>query len=115
MHEYSITCSIVEILKEKIKEHDIKKVKKINFEVSPFAYIEPESVKFYYDFLTRDNFSLKSAVLDFSKKEIKMRCMSCGKTFKTKDFDSRCIYCSSNDTVVIKNDNDDIKIVSIET
>ncbi|MEA2015411.1 MAG: hydrogenase maturation nickel metallochaperone HypA [Actinomycetota bacterium] len=116
MHEYSITCSVVEILKEKIEEHDIKKVKKINFEVNPLAYIEPESVEFYYDFLTRDVYSLKSAVLNFSKKEVIMKCMSCGKTFKTEDFNSRCIYCSSDDTRVIKKDDgENIKIVSIET
>ncbi len=116
MHEYSITCSIVEILKDIIKEHDIKKVKNINFKVSPFAYIEPQSVEFYYSFLTKNNYALKKASLNFSRNDITMKCMSCGKAFETKDFNSRCIYCSSDDARVIKNDNEDeIKIVSIET
>jgi len=113
MHEYSITCSIIEILNDLIKKHNIKKVKKVNFELSPLAHIEPQSIKFYYDFLTRENYILKRADLNFIKKEIEIECKSCGKIFKSKTFSSRCIYCSGNKTKIIY--TDDIKIISIET
>jgi len=39
MHEYSITCSILEILNKIIKEKKIKKVKVINFEITPLLQI----------------------------------------------------------------------------
>jgi len=118
MHEYSITCSIIEILKEKVEEHNIKKIKKINFRISPFSHIDPESIEFYYNFLAKNDYVLKMANLKFSKSSIKMKCISCGKTFKTNDVNSLCPYCSSDNTRLVKNDYDDeeeIKIVSIET
>jgi len=58
MHEYSITCSIIEILKEAVKENNIKRIKKINFRLSPLSHIEPQSIEFYYNFLTKNDYKL---------------------------------------------------------
>jgi len=116
MHEYSITCSIIEILKEAVKENNIKRIKKINFRLSPLSHIEPQSIEFYYNFLTKNDYKLKMASLNFKRRDIAMKCVSCGKTFKTKDVNSLCPYCSSDNTRLIEDENDDeIKIVSIET
>ncbi len=113
MHEYSITCSIVEILNDLIKKHNIKKLKKVNFELGPLAHLEPQSIEFYYNFLTEDNPILKNANLNFKKNKVKIECRSCGKTFQSKTFVSRCIYCSGDKIRIVE--SDDIKIVSIET
>ena len=113
MHEYSITCSIIKILNDLIRKHKIKKLKKINFEISTLAHIEPQSIEFYYNFLTRNSKVLKDASLEFKKDKIKIKCSICGKSFKSENIVSNCIYCSGNKLRIIN--SDDIKIISIET
>ena len=113
MHEYSITCSIIKILNDLIRKHKIKKIKIINFEISTLAHIEPQSIEFYYNFLTRNSKVLKDASLEFRKDKIKIECSICGKSFKSENIVSNCIYCSGNKLRIIN--SDDIKIISIET
>jgi hydrogenase nickel incorporation protein HypA/HybF len=113
MHEYSITCSIIEILNEQIKKHNIKKIKKISFELGPFAHIEPQSIEFYYDYLARDNHVLHKAILDFKRKKIEIKCMDCEKTFLSEKILHECKYCSGSRVKILE--CDDIKIISIET
>ena len=112
MHEYSITCSIVEILCDLIKKHNIKKIKKVSFEISRLAHIEPQSIEFYYNFITKDNKALKDSILEFKEGKIKIEFKTCGKSFYSENIGSKCIYCSGEKTKTA--DNDDIKIISIE-
>ena len=114
MHEYSITCSILDILNKVLKENKIKKIKRINFEISSIAHIEPDSIEFYYKFLTKDNNILKSAKLKFKKKKIQIKCEDCKEISDIGNFFiSECPKCSSRKTKVL--DEDDIKIISVET
>jgi len=117
MHEYSITCSILEILEKIIKEKNLKKIKKVKFELSKLASIEPESIKFYFDFLTAENQKLKGAILKFKKNKLKLVCCKCGKIFESNaEFDIsnvKCPDCGSENTQL--SEEDDIRIVSVET
>ena len=114
MHEYSIACSILDILKKVVKENKIKKIKEIDFEISSIAHVEPRSIEFYYDFLTRDNNVLKGARLKFVKKKAQVRCEDCGKISEIEDiFIAECPKCSSRKIKFV--DFDEIKIVSVET
>lgn len=116
MHEYSITCSILEILNKVINEKKLIKIRKINFEISKIASIEPESIKFYFDFLTAENQILKGAILKFKKNKLKLACTSCGKTFDCDaEFDIsgvKCPDCGSDNTHI--REEDDIKIISVQ-
>jgi len=112
MHEYSITCSIIEILYDLIKKYNIKKLKKVSFEISPLAQIEPQSIEFYYNFMTKENGTLKGAGLEFKKGKIKFECKTCEKYFTSENLISNCIYCSGEK--IKATDIDDIKIISIE-
>ncbi len=114
MHEYSISCSIMEILGKVIKENKITKIKKINFEISSIANIEPLSIEFYYNFLAKDNKALKNAKLLFKKIKMKVKCKDCNKFSEMEDiFLTHCLNCSSKNIRVVK--SDEIKILSIET
>jgi len=116
MHEYSITCSILKILDKVINEKKLKKIKIINFELSRVASIEPESVKFYFDFLTAENQSLKGAILKFKKNKLKFVCSKCGKIFESDTefdiFNIQCPVCKSENAQI--QEEDDIRIVSIQ-
>ncbi len=113
MHEYSITSSIVSILDDVGKKNKLKKIKKVNIDLNPIASIEPDSINFYYEFMTKNNSLLKDSVLVFNKQKIKIECRECGIIFKKENFVPECPECGSNR---VKNINiDDIKIISVET
>lgn len=112
MHEYSITISIVEILKKLTNEKKLSKIEKVNFEISPITHIEPESIRFYFDYLTGEDEILKNAELIFYTKRMKIRCEDCKKTFESEEISVVCPKCGGKNTKLI--DPDDIRIVSIE-
>ena len=113
MHEYSITSSMVNILEDVAKKNKLEKISKVNIDLNPIANIEPDSINFYYDFLTRDNKLLKGSELIFSIQRIKIECRDCGSIYKKKEFVPECPKCESSN---VKNINiDDIKIISVET
>ncbi len=113
MHEYSITCSIIEILERITKEKKVDKIIQIDFEVNEYASVEPDSVKFYYEFLTRDNPVLKDARLNFRIIRTDVLCNNCGAVFRVDIYPFVCPECGS---VNIKFQNlDDIKITALHT
>jgi hydrogenase nickel insertion protein HypA len=112
MHEFSITSSIIDILKNTIKDRDIKKIKKVNFFVNPYGGVEPESIKFYYKFLTKDYSVLKDAKLIFKKEKIRITCNKCGECFEVFKLNPACRKCASTDISILF--PEDIKIKSIE-
>jgi hydrogenase nickel incorporation protein HypA/HybF len=113
MHEYSITSSIIEILEDIGKKNKLDKIKKVNFTVSPVASIEPESIRFYYQYLSKDNNLLKGAELVFEKSKLNVKCLSCNKEFTCKEFQPICPGCGSSNVLV--QETDEIKIMSVET
>jgi len=113
MHEYSITSSIVNILEDVAKKNNLKKISKVNIDLDPIANIEPDSINFYYEFLTRDNKLLKGAKLIFSIKKIKIKCRNCNEVFEKDEFIPKCPKCRSSKVKNIA--ADDIKIISVET
>jgi hydrogenase nickel insertion protein HypA len=116
MHEYSITCSILEILDKIVNEKKLKKINKVNFELSRIASIEPESIKFYFDFLTAENQTLKGAILKFKKNKLKLVCSKCGKIFESNAefdfFNAKCPDCGNGNAHI--REEDDIRIISIQ-
>lgn len=113
MHEYSITTSIIDILEDTGRKNSLERIKKVSFELNPISSIEPESIRFYYEYLTRDNDLLKNAELVFEKININMKCISCDHKFTKKEFKLVCPECGSTNISVPE--ADDIKIISVET
>ncbi len=115
MHEYSITTSLIQIIEKIVKEKKIKKVEKVNLEINPLASIEPDSIKFYFEFLTKENPELKDAEINFKKVKIKVKCSNCDFIFYLEDLMDKCPNCGSycfDKSLYI--DIEDIKIVSLE-
>jgi len=76
------------------------------------AGLNPESIKFYYEFLTKDDSDLKDAKLIFKKEKIKINCNNCGESFEVFKLFSICRKCASTNLSI--SFPDDIKIKSIE-
>lgn len=115
MHEFSITSSIIDILKKVVSEKKVIKVDKINIEINPLASIEPESVRFYYDYLTASDPILKGAELNFVKASMEIKCKNCNFIYKTDDIFLKCPKCGSySGSGLFNPDMDDIRIISID-
>jgi hydrogenase nickel incorporation protein HypA/HybF len=113
MHEYSITASIIEILEKIGKEKGLKKISTINFELNPIASIEPESIRFYFDYLTGENKLLKGAKLVFKTADIEISCLECGSKSQKKEISPLCPDCGSGNTRI--KGGEDLRIISVET
>jgi hydrogenase nickel insertion protein HypA len=111
MHEYSITCSIIEIVKKISVEKKVSKVSKIDLEINPAASLEPDSIKFYYEFLTRDDNILKNARLVFKNPEKKVKCSHCSALYLPEGFPAICPKCLKINP--INGNIDDIRIVAV--
>ncbi len=53
MHEFAITQSMLELVLEQAKEAGTKKVEKINLIIGEMSGYVEESVRFYFDFLSK--------------------------------------------------------------
>jgi len=112
MHEFSITSSIIDILNNIINDRDIKKIIKINFYINSYGGIEPESIRFYFEYLTKDSKVFKGSKLIFKKEKIKITCNDCGECFEVSKLRSTCRKCASSNISVLF--PEDIRIKSIE-
>lgn len=113
MHEYSITSSIVNIVEDIRKKNNLKKISKVNFELNPLANIEPDSIRFYYEYMTSDKKTLKDAQLIFNIVKLEIKCKDCSNLFEREEFIPVCPRCGSSRVNI--SDADDIKIISVET
>ena len=111
MHEYSITYSIIDIVKKIIDEKKVSRVSRIDFEINPAASLEPDSIKFYYEFLTRDDIILNGAKLVFKKPGKKIKCGECGALYSAKGFPAVCPKCLKINP--INGNIDDIRIIAL--
>ena len=113
MHEYSITSSIVNIIEDIGKKNNLKKVNRVNFDLNPLANIEPDSIRFYYEYMTAGNKMLKNAQLIFNIVKLKIICKNCDNLFEREEFIPVCPKCGSSKVKI--SDADDIKIISVES
>ncbi|MGM0365342.1 MAG: hydrogenase maturation nickel metallochaperone HypA [Actinomycetota bacterium] len=113
MHEYSITSSIIDIIKKNIKGKNTGRVTKVNIELSTLSQIEPQSVRFYYQVLTKKEDDLKDAELVFERKPVKLVCGDCSRTSEIDNFLILCPRCRSRNVSLA--DTEEIRLVSVET
>jgi hydrogenase nickel insertion protein HypA len=113
MHEYSLVVSLIEILNKISIEKGVDKIKKVNIILGPFGGIEKESIKFYYNFLVKENNLLKDSKLSFKKQKIKIKCLNCLKDFETEKMVKECKYCGSNKLRIMETDEMILKSIEV--
>ena len=111
MHEYSITSSLIEIIRRIIKEKNLAVVERVDIELNPLSSLEAQSIRFYYEFLTKEDSILKNSRLKFHNVSIKIKCEKCGRTYIVKSFPASCPGCKEFN--VYRGTADDIRIKSI--
>lgn len=94
MHELAITQSMLDVVLEEAKKADAREVAKINLVIGEMTGFVEDSVKFYFDFLSKGT-PAEGAALSFTIIPIKARCRACDNLFQTKEFDWICPGCGS--------------------
>lgn len=75
------------------------KVTRINLVLGEFSTVMPESVRFYFDIISRDT-PAEGAELDFRRTKLLARCQACGGEFEVVEFDFTCPGCKGEKTEV---------------
>ncbi len=111
MHELAITQSMIELVIEQAKQAGAKKVEKINLIIGEMSGYVEESVRFYFDFLSKGTVA-EGAALSFNMVSAKARCRNCGKVFKIKEFDWICPNCGQSGLDITA--GNELRVESIE-
>jgi hydrogenase nickel incorporation protein HypA/HybF len=80
MHELGVTQNILEIALEHARKAHARKIRRIHLVIGELSGIVDESVKFYFDFVSKGTMA-EGAELTFQKKPALLRCRSCGQAF----------------------------------
>ncbi len=94
MHELSIVLSILDIVEEKVREHQACAVESIELEIGQLAGIEWEAMDFAWDAAVRGTV-LENSSREIRKVEGRARCQECGEVFPCPVLFSPCPTCGS--------------------
>src|SRR4030043_706550 len=92
MHEYSVTESIINILKKEFDGKEKNKIIKINLVIGKYSGFSPESIDFYFKILKKDTI-FNSAELNFIIKDIELECPDCKNKFISDSVFAICKIC----------------------
>jgi hydrogenase nickel incorporation protein HypA/HybF len=95
MHELAITQSMLELVLKQAEQAKAKEIGKINLVIGEMTGVVGESVRFYFDFLSKGT-PAENAELTFKMVPTKARCRNCGESFELGEFDWTCPYCQGN-------------------
>jgi hydrogenase nickel incorporation protein HypA/HybF len=94
MHEFSVTRSLVELLKQEADKNNLKTVKRINIRLGKFTGFSPDSIRFYFDILKPDS-CLQEAELNFKEEPIIIKCDNCKKEIQIEEPIMICPECGN--------------------
>ena len=92
MHELSITQSILSIALEQAEANHANTITKVNITIGELSGIVDESVKFYFELLSKDTIAA-GASLFFDRPPTKLRCRKCSDTFLPDGLNWICPSC----------------------
>lgn len=96
MHELSIIASLFEIMEEKAREKDAKKITLVKLQVGALSGVVPEFLLTAFDIYKKDTLA-KDAALEIEEVPLRIQCQKCGKDMIKKDFVFMCTFCGSKD------------------
>lgn len=100
MHELSITESMLSLALDEAKKGKSKKITKINLVIGEMTGVVPDSVDFYFQFLSKNTIA-DGAVLAFNLIPIKTHCQNCGLEFTLEEGKWFCPACQNTNLTII--------------
>lgn len=93
MHESAMIDSFVEIIENRVKEYNVKKVTKIKLKVGKLTCLCPGTLISCFEAVAEEKDLLKYAVLEVEEVPLKAQCEECGQTFLVENNKFYCPHC----------------------
>jgi hydrogenase nickel incorporation protein HypA/HybF len=94
MHELSVVANLFEILEEKVKEQNGKRIILVKLQIGALAGIVPELLATAFDIYKKDTIAAE-AELKIKTIPLKVQCKDCQKVIIKDDFIFICDHCGS--------------------
>lgn len=95
MHELAITESLVRIISDQAGTSEFTKVNKVRIEIGRLSTLEPESVEFCFDVVSKGTVA-EGAKLEILRQDGTADCLACGRSVSgIQGFGSACDGCGS--------------------
>lgn len=110
MHEMSLVQSILDIVFEEAKRHQLGKITAVNLVVGRLTAVVPDQMKFAFELLTEDT-PAAGASLNMEFVPARAACSQCGHEYEVHDSDFLCPQCRGAGLVM---SGRELQIASIE-
>ena len=118
MHELGIVFHAIDRVAEVVKENDVKKVSKVTLEVGEVSGVVHEYLtdcwKWAVNSAKAKCDALRGSVLEIETLPAVTICNACQKTYPTVEFGKTCPHCKSEDTVLLRGTEMNIKEIEAE-
>ena len=94
MHEYSITETIVNIIRAELKDREYSKVVRVTIVLGRMTGFSSEAIEHYFRIMNKDT-EMENTPLLFDYKGAVIFCEKCNKEYDQDDFLLYCPVCSS--------------------
>ncbi|MEW6262364.1 MAG: hydrogenase maturation nickel metallochaperone HypA [Thermodesulfobacteriota bacterium] len=95
MHEMSIAQSILDIVREEMARHQVRKLEAINVAVGRLSAVVPSSLSFCFKILT-DATDLSEVQLKIREVPLGYSCFECGHEFTAEEMTFVCPHCGAD-------------------
>lgn len=109
MHEFSLTCNIVEMVAEATRQ---RRVRRVILEIGELAGVLSEAIAFCFDEVAKGT-SVEGAELEIRRIAAFARCADCGAEFATPALYTPC-PCGSLNLTRLRGEELEIKSVELE-
>ncbi|HEX5338069.1 MAG TPA: hydrogenase maturation nickel metallochaperone HypA [Gallionella sp.] len=95
MHEMSLAESVLQIIEDAARKQGFTRVKTVWLEIGQLASVEPESLRFSFDAVTRDSIA-QQARLEIVESQGRGRCSQCASEVPLAALYDACPICGSH-------------------
>ena len=111
MHEMSVAQSIIDIVLDTMKTHNVENVSKVRIQLGELSGVIPQSLSFGFQILTKDT-PLEKTEFVYEKVPINAKCRKCKHEFQVKDFEFTCPKCKEKEVDTLT--GTELKIIDME-
>ncbi|UJP04862.1 MAG: hydrogenase maturation nickel metallochaperone HypA [Nitrosomonas sp.] len=113
MHELSLAEHLLHIIEDAAQQQRFSRVKAVWLEIGELACVEPASLRFYFDVVTRDSIAHQAAlhIIDIPGQA---HCSACGKHCAISSYHAMCPHCSCSGTGLTVTQGEAMRIKELE-
>jgi len=92
MHEMSIAQSVLDIILQESRNHEVNRVLSVALKVGKLSAVETESLRFCFGLVSQGTV-VEGARLDIERVQVTCRCRDCGAEFEVEELVFSCPLC----------------------